>query len=309
MRTQAMREIQSCDVLTAYSSRCVATRLEYFLVFRVSPVPLLPVDRQSTPGARVMSILPDEIWSRILELGTETSRLGYRDLCCLAISCRRLRRLSQDHALWSTLLAIDFPQEDPSSLSQTPSKSLYKTRFERDKARRHAVWRRAVLNAGSQVFVCRKKLKDLESLLLRESERMKAAVEELANVERVSSSRRASVALNVWQPEVVRGSQRQIVEQCTVPIESRLSALKMEVRVCKQQIAIFEKAYNEQKKKFSEYKEALASLRYNPLQNNQSGGTSSGGHGKRKKLKRSNDCTSHDYRFAESCLQDHWEGK
>ncbi|XP_038980767.1 F-box protein SKIP24 isoform X2 [Phoenix dactylifera] len=237
-----------------------------------------------------MSILPDEIWSRILEIGTETSRLGYRDLCCLSISCRRLRRLSQDHALWSTLLAIDFPQEGPSSLPQTPSKSLYKTRFERDKARRHAVWRRAVLNAESQVFVCRKKLDDLESLMLRESERMKVAVEELANFERV---RRASVALNVWQPEVVRGSQRQIVEQCTVPIESRLSALKMEARVCKQQIAIFEKAYNEQKKKLSEYKEALKSLKYNPLQNNQSGATSSSSNAKRKKLKRSNDCTSH----------------
>lgn len=51
------------------------------------------------------------------------------------------------------------------------------------------------------------------------------------------------MALNVWQPEVVRGSQRQIVEQCAVPMEPRLSALKMEVRVCKQQIAIFEKAY------------------------------------------------------------------
>lgn len=110
---------------------CAATWLESnFSVSRVSPVPLLLVDRQSRRRARVMSILPDEIWSRILEIGTETSRLGYRDLCCLAISCRRLRRLSHDHALWTTLLAIDFPQVNPSSLPQTPSKSLYKTRYD-----------------------------------------------------------------------------------------------------------------------------------------------------------------------------------
>lgn len=147
-----------------------------------------------------------------------------------------------------------------------------------------------MLNTESQMFLCRKRLEELKSLLLQESERMKETVDELANLERV---RRASVALNVWQPEVVRGSQRQIVEQCTVPVESRLSSLKMEVRVCTQQIVIFEKAYNEHKKKLSEYKEALASLNYNPLQNNQSGATSSNSNAKRKKLKRSNECTSH----------------
>lgn len=51
------------------------------------------------------------------------------------------------------------------------------------------------------------------------------------------------MALNVWQPEVVRGRQKQIVEQCTVPVESRLNALRMEARVCKKQIETFKKAY------------------------------------------------------------------
>lgn len=51
------------------------------------------------------------------------------------------------------------------------------------------------------------------------------------------------MALNVWQPEVVRGRQKQIVEQSVVPAESRLHALEMELRLCQQQIAGFEKAY------------------------------------------------------------------
>lgn len=59
----------------------------------------------------------------------------------------------------------------------------------------------------------------------------------------IGTFRQASVALNVWQPEVVRGRQKQIVEQSVVPAESRLHALEMELRLCQQQIAGFEKAY------------------------------------------------------------------
>lgn len=53
----------------------------------------------------------------------------------------------------------------------------------------------------------------------------------------------ASVALNVWQPEVVRGRQKQMVEQCVVPVESRVHALDMEVKLCNQQLQVFDKAY------------------------------------------------------------------
>lgn len=53
----------------------------------------------------------------------------------------------------------------------------------------------------------------------------------------------ASVALNVWQPEVVRGRQKQMVEQCVVPVESRVHALDMEVKLCNQQLQVFNKAY------------------------------------------------------------------
>lgn len=55
--------------------------------------------------------------------------------------------------------------------------------------------------------------------------------------------RQASVALNVWQPEVVRGKIKQVVEQNAVPVESRVHALEMELKLCKQQISGFEKAY------------------------------------------------------------------
>ncbi|XP_072955094.1 F-box protein SKIP24 [Typha angustifolia] len=226
-----------------------------------------------------MSVLPDELWNRILEIVISTSRLGYRDLCCLAIVSRRLNRLSEDSSLWATLLALDFPSSDP---PQSPSKSLYKTKFERDKARRVAAMRRLVLSAESRVDLSRKRLADLEDKMVRENARLKAAVEEMTNLERV---KRASVALKVWQPEVVRGRQKQIVEQCTVPVDSRLSSLLMEIRVCKQQIVGFVKTYNNEKQKLSEYKEAVTSLKYHPLQISQLGLTLKEPKVKGKKLK------------------------
>lgn len=59
----------------------------------------------------------------------------------------------------------------------------------------------------------------------------------------VCSCREASVALNVWQPEVVRGRQKQMVEQCGVPAESRIRTLEMELKLCKQQIMGLEKSH------------------------------------------------------------------
>ncbi|KAJ0985326.1 hypothetical protein J5N97_003682 [Dioscorea zingiberensis] len=230
-----------------------------------------------------MSVLPDELWFRILELGAGTSRLDYRDLCSLAISCRRLSQLSSDPALWSILLALDFPQSS-SSPSTLPPKSAYKIRFERDKSRKVLLWRRAVLNVESQVAVSEKRLRDLESLMVKEMERLKTVGDELSNLER---ARHATVALNVWQPEVVRSSHMEIVGQCTVPIESRCSALKMEVKVCKQQIGVYKNALNEEKLRLCERKEKLTSLKYHPLQSYQTSNTDDKDNVKRKKLKQS----------------------
>ncbi|KAF8395549.1 hypothetical protein HHK36_019497 [Tetracentron sinense] len=198
---------------------------------------------------RDMSVLPDEIWRRILEIGVESSSLSYKDLCCVSISCRPLYRLSNEDSLWSTLLTFDFPINDPS--------------FERDRSRKFAAHRRAVLRIESQIFEISAKLQDLRLQLIEETKRIEATVAELSNLEKV---RQASVALNVWQPEIIRGSQKQIVEQCVVPVDSRIAALKMERKLCEQQIAVFDKAYKDQKQRLHAAKKQLESMKYHPLQ-------------------------------------------
>ncbi|KAL3326671.1 hypothetical protein AABB24_037390, partial [Solanum stoloniferum] len=77
--------------------------------------------------------------------------------------------------------------------------------------------------------------------------------------------RQAKVALNVWQPEIVRGKQKQMVEQCNVPIDNRIHAIEMELKLCKQQIQGLEKALSVEKKRVQTAKEKLASVEYHPL--------------------------------------------
>ncbi|MED6197341.1 hypothetical protein PIB30_055708 [Stylosanthes scabra] len=192
-----------------------------------------------------MSLLPDELWRRILEIGIENRSLGYKALCSISISCRRLHRLSDEDSLWNRLLSDDFPLNHnltPSSLSSSSSsaKSIYKFRFERDKERRVAAHRRALLRKESQVAEHSRRLRAIETRVSQETSKMRETVAELSNLRRV---RQASVALNVWQPEVVRGRQKQMVEQSVVPAESRIHALEMELRLCKQQIMGLEKSY------------------------------------------------------------------
>ncbi|KAG5379248.1 hypothetical protein IGI04_027090 [Brassica rapa subsp. trilocularis] len=66
-----------------------------------------------------------------------------------------------------------------------------------------------------------RRIRELGTRLSEEAERLQAASVEFSNLQRV---RQASVALNVWQPEVVCGRQKQMVEQSAVPV----SALEME---------------------------------------------------------------------------------
>ncbi|GMN35181.1 hypothetical protein TIFTF001_042183 [Ficus carica] len=215
-----------------------------------------------------MSALPDELWRGILEIGVQTRGFTYKDLCCLSISSRRLRRLSDDDDLWSLLLSSDFTLSDRSASPSLPSsKSLYKFRFEREKEKKMAAQRRAVLRKESQVAEHSRKIRELESRLAVESDKMRATLVELSNLRKV---RQASVALNVWQPEVVRGRHKQIVEQNVVPVESRVHALEMELKLCKQQISGFEKAYKDEKRRLDVAKEELKSMRYHPLQQKES---------------------------------------
>lgn len=58
-------------------------------------------------------------------------------------------------------------------------------RFERDKARRVAAWKREVLIAESNVAASRKRLMELKGKILGESERLRGAAMDLANLERV----------------------------------------------------------------------------------------------------------------------------
>ncbi|XP_028766839.1 F-box protein SKIP24-like isoform X3 [Neltuma alba] len=255
-----------------------------------------------------MAVLPDELWRKILEIGVQSCGFTYKDLCCLSISCRRLRRLSDEDPFWSHLLSSDFPftqtscasnflDSYPSSSTSPSSKSLYKIRFEKEKERRIAAHRRAVFRKKSQIAEHFRKLRDIESRINQESNKMRESAAELSNLRKV---RQASAALNVWQPEVIRGRQKQLVEQCVVPTESRIHALEMELRLCRQQIMNLKKSHKDEKHRLDTAKEELSSLNYHPVREHKS---ESGGENsyyiKPKKLKR---CHSCEYLFVLSLI-------
>ncbi|CAN0830168.1 F-box protein SKIP24 [Linum grandiflorum] len=104
---------------------------------------------------------------------------------------------------------------------------------------------------------------------------------------------RASVALNVWQPQAVKGRHKQVVEQCSVPVESQLHSLEMEIKLCRQQIAGFQKTYKDEKLRLEAAEKELESMKYHPLQDvNCSSGVREGSKLsiKRKRSKRSIAC-------------------
>ncbi|CAL2270579.1 unnamed protein product [Prunus armeniaca] len=138
-----------------------------------------------------MSALPEELWRRILEIGVQRRGFSYKDLCCLSISSRRLHRLSDEDFLWSHLLSSDFPPFfSPSSSSITSAhsstcKSLYKVRYERDRDKKIAAHRRAVLRKESQVSERSMRLRDMETRLAEETNKMRETLAELSNLSNV----------------------------------------------------------------------------------------------------------------------------
>lgn len=187
-----------------------------------------------------MSVLPDELWRRVLELGVQSCGFSYKDLCCISISCRRLHRLSDEDPFWNHLLSSDFrfaqnssaypllnSYFSTSSSVSSSSKSLYKFRcqsnidflscqlssrifrwikiyfgnkiaffffllvifhshrFEKDKERRIAAHRRAVLRKESQIVEHSRKLRDIETRMAQESTKMRETAAELSNLRKV----------------------------------------------------------------------------------------------------------------------------
>lgn len=158
-----------------------------------------------------MSLLPDELWRRILEIGVQSGGFSYKDLCCLSISCRRFHRLSDEDVLWSHLLSSDFPSSSSSSSSSAPlsnPKSLYKLRyifyfylmifeifvlgwfksgiagfrFDRDRNKKIAAHQRAILRKESQILEHSRKLRDMKIQLSQETQKMQATLVVLSNL-------------------------------------------------------------------------------------------------------------------------------
>ncbi|KAK9066985.1 hypothetical protein SSX86_014309 [Deinandra increscens subsp. villosa] len=208
--------------------------------------------------------LPDELWRWILDLGVKTSCLTYKDLCCLSMSSRRLNRLSKEPVLWSKLLSFDFPTHTSSSTTNRQSpKSIYQIRFEKDKVKKLLAERRVVLRIESQIHEHTRKLQEIEVQLVDENEKVKAAIDEY---KRLITVKEASTALKVWQPEMIRGRQKQIVENCSVPVDFRINAVEMEIKLCKQQISGLLRARKDENDRLEAAKDRLSKAKYHPLQ-------------------------------------------
>ncbi|KAL6519607.1 hypothetical protein OROMI_032883 [Orobanche minor] len=148
-----------------------------------------------------MSVLPDELWTRIIEIGIGSKILDYKNLCCLSITCRRFRRLTTDDTLWSPLLLSDYPssRDDLSlrninirNISYTSSssangnfKSLYKIRYEKERERKRLAHRRVVLRIESEIAERLRKIQEIKLHASEEKDKMNKAVGELLNLRRI----------------------------------------------------------------------------------------------------------------------------
>ncbi|EPS73578.1 f-box family protein [Genlisea aurea] len=222
-----------------------------------------------------MAILPDELWRRIMEIGVEKNIVDYRSLCCLCIVSRRFRSLSDDDSLWMSLLLSDFPSSssDRTSIGDTTRtsdsnahgkiKNVYKIRYEKDRGQKRLIRRRAVLRIESEIAEHLRKIQELEHQSSGEKQKMNNAASELRSLRKI---RQASVALNVWQPEIIRDRQKRMVEQSNVPVESRVNALEMELKLCKQLISGLDRSLQAERRRLQVMQDQLASVMYHPLQ-------------------------------------------
>ncbi|KAK4482149.1 hypothetical protein RD792_009290 [Penstemon davidsonii] len=124
-----------------------------------------------------MSVLPDEMWIRILENGIESKTLDYRSLCCLSISCRRLRMLAVEDSLWSNFLLTDFPSISNMYVEKYRS-------YEKDREQKRLAHRR-VLRIESEIAVYLRRIQEIKLQLSEKKEKMNKAIAELLNLRRV----------------------------------------------------------------------------------------------------------------------------
>ncbi|KAD3641007.1 hypothetical protein E3N88_30230 [Mikania micrantha] len=124
-------------------------------------------------------------------------------------------------------------------------KSIYQIIFGKDKVKKLLAERRIVLRIESQIHEHTRKLHTNEVELEDENVKIKAAIDEL---KRLRTVKEASTALKVWQPEIIHTRQKQIVENCCVPVDFRINALEMEIKLCKQHISGFLKTWERKTK-------------------------------------------------------------
>eukprot|EP00249_Psilotum_nudum_P016225 c25728_g1_i2 orf=122-481(+) len=80
-----------------------------------------------------------------------------------------------------------------------------------------------------------------------------------------SRERHASVALQLWQPQVVRTMHEQVVEQQPVDLDACRQLLKMEAKVCREQITRSERSIVQKRCIIERIDKDLESLTYNPV--------------------------------------------
>jgi hypothetical protein len=153
-----------------------------------------------------MGCLPDEIWTEVLKSGVERRVLDYRDLCIVALVCRRLRRLSSLDSLWHLACQNDFGNPEgeaaaaadavvlvPAAVSATLApvkrrvarncKLLYSARFEKIRNAKLAARRRQILRVESHLAVLEKQAKQFHARFLDERSKLSQTVAELKNLE------------------------------------------------------------------------------------------------------------------------------
>lgn len=216
--------------------------------------------------------LPGEIWAEILRVGVRDGVLNFRDICSISIAGRTLNRLGTVSSLWKLLFEKDFPQLSQNGVvffnpvsagSSLNFRTIYKQRFERIKASRIAAHKRQVLRFQSRGVVLEKECKDLEEQLHSEKKKLLAIQSELRGLEQ---ARKSSVALRLWQPQVVHLMHQQVVEQQPVDMQFLQHSLDMEAKVCMEGIKRCNTSIAQKRSLIEKTAKELDSMTYNPVQ-------------------------------------------